>query len=71
MGQYYYVNKNAQLNGDHEVYVSSFTRLPEENNRMYLGIYEPVLQRLGRLGKPTRNLTADITAVTRVIRPAI
>ncbi len=40
MGHYYYVNKNAQLNGDHEVHVSSCTRLPEEKNRLYLGIFE-------------------------------
>ncbi len=40
MGQYYYVNKNAQLNGDHEVHVSSCTRLPEEKNRLYLGSFE-------------------------------
>ncbi|OUK70869.1 hypothetical protein EKN39_11965 [Enterobacter hormaechei] len=40
MGHYYYVNKNAQANGDHEVHVSSCDRLPHESNRQYLGIFE-------------------------------
>ena len=33
----YYVNKNAQNNGDHEVHIRSCTRLPNEENRLYLG----------------------------------
>lgn len=33
----YYVNKNAQPNGDHEVHKSSCNRLPELQHRMYLG----------------------------------
>lgn len=33
----YYVNKNAQINGDHEVHKASCTRLPSLDNRMYLG----------------------------------
>lgn len=33
----YYVNKNAQSNGDHEVHTSSCTWLPEKDNRIYLG----------------------------------
>jgi hypothetical protein len=35
----YYVNKNAQTNGDHEVHKSDCTRLPDLNNRQYLGDY--------------------------------
>jgi hypothetical protein len=35
----YYVNKNPQLNGDHEVHISTCSFLPIEANRLYLGIY--------------------------------
>ncbi|MCB2200556.1 hypothetical protein KQI63_14195 [bacterium] len=35
----YYVNKNAQANGDHEVHKSGCTYMPEEQNRKYLGDY--------------------------------
>lgn len=33
----YYVNKNAQDSGDHEVHTSSCSFLPIEANRIYLG----------------------------------
>jgi hypothetical protein len=33
----YYVNKNAQPNGDHEVHASTCTWLPESQNRLFLG----------------------------------
>jgi hypothetical protein len=33
----YYVNENAQPNGDHEVHTSSCSFLPMEANRLYLG----------------------------------
>ena len=33
----YYVNKNAQANGDHEVHTATCSRLPAESNRRYLG----------------------------------
>ena len=33
----YYVNKNAQSNGDHEVHILSCSWLPEPENRLYLG----------------------------------
>jgi hypothetical protein len=36
----YYVNKNPQDNGDHEVHVSSCSRLPDQDNRLYLGSFE-------------------------------
>lgn len=35
----YYVNKNAQTNGDHEVHKLECSRLPKEENRIYLGEY--------------------------------
>lgn len=33
----YYVNKNAQSNGDHEVHEESCSYLPTTENRRYLG----------------------------------
>ncbi len=33
----YYVNKNAQPNGDHEVHTENCNWLPAEHNREYLG----------------------------------
>lgn len=36
----YYVNKNGQSNGDHEVHRESCSWLPETENRIYLGYYD-------------------------------
>jgi hypothetical protein len=33
----YYVNKNSQANGDHEVHTATCSFLPSESNRIYLG----------------------------------
>ncbi|MVF12333.1 hypothetical protein FT643_09265 [Ketobacter sp. MCCC 1A13808] len=33
----YYVNKNAQLNGDHEVHTTGCSYFPAYNNALYLG----------------------------------
>ena len=33
----YYVNKNAQLNGDHEVHTTGCSFMPDVGNRIYLG----------------------------------
>lgn len=35
----YYVNQNAQSNGDHEVHTYNCTHGPEDWNRIYLGDY--------------------------------
>lgn len=35
----YYVNKNAQTNGDHEVHTASCSRLPLPVNRISLGSF--------------------------------
>jgi len=35
----YYVNKNAQSNGDHEVHKFGCSRMPMEQNRLYLGLF--------------------------------
>ncbi|WP_445455532.1 hypothetical protein [Flavobacterium sp. HNIBRBA15423] len=36
----YYVNKKAQLNGDHEVHTKDCIYLPSEENRKYLGDFD-------------------------------
>ncbi|MBN2597327.1 hypothetical protein [Labilibaculum sp.] len=33
----YYVNKNAQANGDHEVHKDGCSYMPHSENRIYLG----------------------------------
>lgn len=33
----YYVNKNAQANGDHEVHMTGCPHMPVSSNRIYLG----------------------------------
>lgn len=35
----YYVNRNAQTNGDHEVHTSTCQFLPEPKNQLYLGVF--------------------------------
>ena len=35
----YYVNKQAQSNGDHEVHKETCFRLPTTDNRLYLGVF--------------------------------
>jgi len=35
----YYVNKNAQSNGDHEVHTADCSYLPEPENRLKLGYF--------------------------------
>lgn len=35
----YYVNQNAQANGDHEVHTDSCSYLPLPHNRTYLGTF--------------------------------
>ncbi|HEY4641706.1 MAG TPA: hypothetical protein VII75_10205 [Thermoanaerobaculia bacterium] len=36
---YYYVNKNAQSNGDHEVHRDGCSYMPEVANQQYLGYF--------------------------------
>ncbi|MGG6231828.1 hypothetical protein [Tenacibaculum sp. SDUM215027] len=36
----YYVNKNAQTNGDHEVHKLECTWIPNVENRIYLGEFD-------------------------------
>ncbi len=34
---FYYVNKNAQSSGDHEVHETGCSSMPDESNRIFLG----------------------------------
>jgi len=36
----YYVNKNPDPNGDHEVHTSDCRYMPREENRIYLGTFD-------------------------------
>lgn len=48
---YYYVNRNAQTNGDHEVHKGTCTYLPVTENRIYLGQFascEPAVREAKR-----------------------
>jgi hypothetical protein len=36
----YYVNHNAQSNGDHEVHTGSCSFIPNPENRLYLGNFD-------------------------------
>ena len=35
----YYVNQNAQSNGDHEVHKAGCSWMPDAANRIYLGLF--------------------------------
>tara|TARA_R110002072_G_scaffold75624_5_gene177881 strand:- start:3952 stop:4158 length:207 start_codon:yes stop_codon:yes gene_type:complete len=37
---FYYVNKNAQANGDHEVHKSTCSWMPNAENRLFLGNFD-------------------------------
>ena len=37
--EHYYVNKNAQPTGEHEVHTDKCAKLPNINNRLYLGYF--------------------------------
>ena len=39
MLKYYYLNKNAQANGDHEVHAEGCVFLPHKENRIDLGLH--------------------------------
>ncbi len=38
--EHYYVNDNAQSNGDHEVHKTGCSRMPDVLNRTYLGYFD-------------------------------
>ena len=40
MKYHYYVNKNAQTTGEHEVHREDCKWLPDDENRLYLGMFD-------------------------------
>ena len=40
MAKKFYLNQNAQSNGDHEVHTEDCYRLPLVQNRIYLGLFD-------------------------------
>ncbi len=53
MYKYYYVNTNAQANGDHEVHAEGCSFIPSNQNRRILGYYnncQDALNEAKRLG---------------------
>lgn len=40
MASHYYVNKNAQANGDHEVHRRGCSYFPDEENLIYVGLHD-------------------------------
>jgi hypothetical protein len=43
---YYYVNKNAQSTGEHEVHKNTCSHLPDTNNRIGLGYFSSCAEAL-------------------------
>jgi hypothetical protein len=54
----YYVNKNAQNNGDHEVHEETCSFLPHVNNRIYLGVYKDCSQAVKAATKHNRKVNS-------------
>ncbi|ABX49401.1 hypothetical protein Sbal195_2232 [Shewanella baltica OS195] len=64
---FYYVNKKAQDNGDHEVHTSTYTYLPIEDNRLYFGIYDNCTSAVKEAKNIIRNQTVATIAQMLVI----
>jgi hypothetical protein len=64
----YYVNRNAQANGGHEVHVSSCSFFPEPENRIYLGEFFSCHEAVVEEESTTYNLTVATAAARRVTR---
>jgi hypothetical protein len=47
----YYVSKNAQSNGDHEVHRIGCTHMPDVENRILLGSFEHCSEAVKEAGK--------------------
>ena len=45
---HYYVNKNAQSNGDHEVHKYGCAWLPKVENRIYLGYFDSCVKAVSK-----------------------
>lgn len=53
---YYYVNKNAQPTGEHEVHTDKCSYLPEERNREYLGYFSTCKEAIIEANKKYSNV---------------
>ncbi len=56
MATYYYVNKVAQPNGDHEVHASGCSYMPAEYNRIYLGSFNTCAEAVREAAKHYRQV---------------
>ena len=56
MSMYFYVNSNAQPNGDHEVHRSDCSWLPSAENRVYLGCFSTSREAVNAARKYYRRL---------------
>lgn len=65
----YYVNDNAQSNGDHEVHKEGCSYLPDVVNRTYLGEFQTCQPAVREAKKNIRNQTAVISVQMRATRP--
>lgn len=57
MYNHYYVNTNAQSNGDHEVHREDCSFLPAPGSRLYLGLFEECFSAVAK-ARPTPSVTA-------------
>lgn len=54
--EYYYVNKNAQPTGEHEVHTKTCKFLPDINNRIDLGFFATCLDAIREAKKHYSNV---------------
>lgn len=64
----FYVNTNAQPNGDHEVHRSTCAWLPDVENRIYLGDFATSQAAVREARKYYSQETAATTAALKAIR---
>jgi len=53
---YYYVNKNAQENGEHEVHTSACSYLPDSSNLISLGSFSNCADAVRKAGEYYSNV---------------
>ncbi len=62
----YYVNKNPQANGDHEVHKEGCTFMPSLENRKYLGLFFGCRAAIAEAKRPIRSRTV-VTIVQMIV----
>lgn len=53
---HYYVNKNVQTTGEHEIHTYDCSYLPDANNRIYLGYFDGCKQAIQAAKKYYNNV---------------